>query len=147
MCIRAGLVLGDRCRWSLAGLIRIRSVSHFDTVADVDGAQTRPSYPTIPGPADRVLFDEMQARQRTAARRYAVLGVRAVALAGIPVSLVVTPLVFIFLLIGFRASAISGSAPPAAATLAHEITSTVHAALQSVLASEWAAIDARTLTL
>jgi Zn-dependent protease with chaperone function len=113
----------------------------------VDGAQTRPSYPTIPGPADRVLFDEMQARQRTAARRYAVLGVLAVALAGIPVSLVVTPLVFIFLLIGFRVSAISGTAPPAAATLAHEITSTVRAALQSVLASEWPAVDARTLTL
>ena len=113
----------------------------------MDGAQARPSYPTIPGPADRVLFDEMQARQRRAARRYAALGVLAVAIAGIPVSVVVTPLVFIFLLIGFRVSAISGTAPAAAATLAHEITSTVRAALQSVLASEWPAIDARTLTL
>lgn len=113
----------------------------------MDGAQTRPSYRTIPGPADRVLFDEMQTRQRTAARRYGFFGVLAVALAGIPVSLIVTPLVFIFLLIGFRVSAISGTAPPAAATLAHEITSTVRVALQSVLASEWPAIDARTLTL
>ena len=108
----------------------------FDTVSDVDSAQARPRYPTIPGPADRVLFDAMQARQRQAARRYAALGVLAVALAGIPVSVVVTPLVFIFLLIGFRVSAISGTAPAAAATLAHEITSSVRAAWQSVIASE-----------
>jgi Zn-dependent protease with chaperone function len=104
-------------------------------------------YPAIPGPSDRVLFAEMQARQRRTARWYGALGAIAVAAAGLPVSLVVTPLLFLVLLVGLRVSAATGSAPPTGLLLAEQITTTVRAALATAFRGEWPSVDPRTATL
>jgi Zn-dependent protease with chaperone function len=104
-------------------------------------------YPAIPGPSDRVLFDEMQARQRRAARWYGALGAIAVAAAGLPVSLVVTPLLFLALLIALRVSVATGSVPPTGLLLAGQITTTVRASLASAFRGEWPGVDVRTATL
>lgn len=104
-------------------------------------------YPAILGPSDRVLFAEMQARQRRAARWYGVLGAIAVAAAGLPVSLVVTPLLFLVLLIFLRVSVATASAPPAGLLLAEQITTTIRAALATAFRGAWPSVDMRTATL
>src|SRR6202011_6338159 len=56
--------------------------------------------PPPPGPADRVAFFDEQRRNRRATWRLAAASALGVALMGIPVSIVVTPLVYGVLLIG-----------------------------------------------
>jgi hypothetical protein len=50
--------------------------------------------PPIPGPADRELFFAAQARNRRAARRLTALAALGVALMGVPMSAVISPLVY-----------------------------------------------------
>jgi Zn-dependent protease with chaperone function len=69
---------------------------------------TRPYAPT-PGPADRELFFDAQRRHRRASHRYMLLAVVAVALSGIPLSLVVTPAIFLVVSIGLHVAALAGA--------------------------------------
>ena len=50
--------------------------------------------PPIPGPADRELFFAAQARNRRAAGRLTALAALGVALMGVPMSAVISPLVY-----------------------------------------------------
>jgi Zn-dependent protease with chaperone function len=59
-------------------------------------------YPPIPGPADRVHFLDEQRHHRRVGRRYAGLGILAVLVAGLPMSLVVTPLVVLVTAVAVR---------------------------------------------
>jgi Zn-dependent protease with chaperone function len=94
------------------------------------------SRPTASGPADRVAFFEEQRRNRRATWRLAVVSALGVALMGIPVSLVVTPLVYGVLLIAIDSANLFHLAPASVARL----PAAVAGLLQGVL--DWIASEA-----
>jgi Zn-dependent protease with chaperone function len=89
----------------------------------------------------------MQARQRRAAAVYGVFAAVAVAAAGLPVSLVVTPLLFLFFLVSLRLSAVSGSEHASGVQLAQHLDATLRAALHSAFEGRMTGIDAETTAL
>ena len=101
------------------------------------------AHPPVPGPSDRVHFEHMQARQRRAARWYGVLGLLAVTLAGVPVSLVVTPLLFVLARIAIHVAGLVTTMPPAVPAFAQQIDDVVRTSLATVAALRWPAIDPR----
>ncbi len=71
-------------------------------------------YKPVPGPADRVTFFTMQRRHRRASWRFSALAIAAVVLTGLPLSIIITPLLYaIVLLVSAGANAIHpGAIPP-----------------------------------
>lgn len=102
---------------------------------------------SLPGPSDRVHFEQMQARQRRAARWYGALGLVAVITAGAPVSLVVTPLLFLVTRIGIHLVGLITPLPPIVPALGQQIDDVVRASLATVAAFQWPAIDLRVALL
>jgi Zn-dependent protease with chaperone function len=68
-------------------------------------------YPAVPGPHDRVHFFDQQRHHRQVGRWYGALSVVAVLAAGVPLSLVVTPLAVLLTAIVFRAAQLAGGEP------------------------------------
>ncbi|MBX6331661.1 MAG: M48 family metalloprotease [Gemmatimonadaceae bacterium] len=79
------------------------------------------AYAPTPGPVDRVTFFEEQRRNRRQSWRFAVLGAIAVVVTGIPVSIIVTPYLYAFvLLVGHVTNAIR-PLPPATMQRLHDV--------------------------
>ena len=77
-----------------------------------------PSPVNVPGPVDRIHFLDEQRRYRRATRRFTVLAALAVLVTGIPACIVVTPLVFTFVMtIGHIVNAISPISPETLETI------------------------------
>lgn len=85
-----------------------RATPRPDTIVSVTTSPTRAYAPT-PGPADRELFFDVQRRHRRASRRYMLLAVVAVALSGVPLSLLVTPALFLVVSIGLHVAVLAGA--------------------------------------
>lgn len=103
-------------------------------------------YPPVPGPADRVHFLHEQRRHRRASRYYGVLGVLTALAAGVPLSLVVTPLVYLVLLTGLHVAELAGSVPSELSTYAAGIARAVREALGALLEQRWPRLDLATAT-
>lgn len=82
-------------------------------------------------------------RQRRAARWYAALAMIAVGAAGVPVSLIVTPLLFLIGRLAIALLAALGMASAAAASAAQEIDQTARIALTTVRGFQWPTVDYR----
>ena len=89
----------------------------------------------------------MQACQRRAARWYALLGLIAVTVAGIPVSLVVTPVLFVIAQIAIRLASLIITLPPAIPALAQQVDDTVRSSLAMAANLQWPTINARAALL
>ena len=110
---------------------------------------TAPSRPV--GPADRTTFFEEQARRRRGTRRFVVASALAVALAGIPVSLVVSPLLY---LVTLTIAHLIQLATPLPAAFWHAVDQAGHflptVASQvdrAIQATDWRLLDLRALGL
>jgi len=77
------------------------------------GADPPSGWQPVAGPVDRVSFFEEQARHRRATWRLAAASTLAVVLAGIPLSLVVTPIVFLVLILLTKAVSLVVPVSPA----------------------------------
>ncbi|HTD60642.1 MAG TPA: hypothetical protein VK679_08315, partial [Gemmatimonadaceae bacterium] len=64
-------------------------------------AAAQSPYKPIPGPVDRVTFFTMQRRHRRASWRFSAAAIAAVFLTGLPLSILITPLLYaVALLVG-----------------------------------------------
>lgn len=90
----------------------------------------------VAGPADRVSFFAEQERHRRATWRLSAASAGAVILAGLPLSLVVTPLIFLAIILLTRAISVIVPIPPAVPQLFRSVAWSIGAIADAVEASD-----------
>ncbi len=112
---------------------------------------TEPQSPAPLGPADRTTFFEEQARRRRRTHHFAVASALAVALAGIPVSLVVSPLLYLVTLTVAHLIQLATPLPAAFWHLVDQagrfLPTVAHQIDRAIQAGNWRLLDLRALGL
>jgi hypothetical protein len=100
------------------------------------GSQGHQPWEPVAGPADRVSFFAEQARRRRATWQLAAAATLAVILAGLPLSLVVTPLVFLAIIVLTKLASLVVPLSPAVPALYRSVAGLIGSIMDLVEASD-----------
>jgi Zn-dependent protease with chaperone function len=106
-----------------------------------DPASGMPQYPSVPGPFDRVSFVDEQKRRRRETWKLSAACAVSVILVGIPLSMIVTPFVFLAVLLPLKVTDWFVPVPQAVFNLMRQIAGMIPAAVDSLLNSQLQAVS------